>query len=401
MIHQFPPVNQRKKVATFSFVTFVLAMTLSFCFTPLHAHAQTKPASAPSAKKEAPNSDTNNSLKTFQNKVLVVGTKSSPPFSMMNKDGSWTGISIELWKDLARKLKLKYRFKEMPLKDLLSGLQNKKLDAVVASLTITPDREKVFDFTHPFHSTGLTMAVSPDQGASLWSSVKTLFSWKFFEFLLALFGVLFLTGLIVWFLERKRNKEQFGGNAAQGIGSGIWWSAVSMTTVGYGDKAPITFWGRVVGMIWIFASLILVSSFTAALTSILTVGKLEGDIEGAQDLYRLRVATVNKSTSHEFLKNRATKMRVNTATLDESMQQLLRKKVDAVVYDAPILRYMSNTNLRGAIKVLPNTFLQQDYGIGLPTGSPLREQLNREILAIIYSQQWRLLLRRFLGPMTP
>jgi hypothetical protein len=51
---------------------------------------------------------------------LIVGTKEAPPFAMKGADGKWTGISIELWQDLAAQLKLDYRFREMNLEDLLS-----------------------------------------------------------------------------------------------------------------------------------------------------------------------------------------------------------------------------------------------------------------------------------------
>jgi len=58
-----------------------------------------------------------------------------------------------------------------------------------------------------------------------------------------------------------------------------------MTTVGYGDKAPVTLAGRVVGLLWMPASIILISGFTAAIASALTVGQLDHSISGLDDLY--------------------------------------------------------------------------------------------------------------------
>jgi polar amino acid transport system substrate-binding protein len=51
-----------------------------------------------------------------------------------------------------------------------------------------------------------------------------------------------------------------------------------MSTVGYGDRTPITFWGRTVGVIWMFASVVLLAGFIALVTSSLTVRQLAAQV---------------------------------------------------------------------------------------------------------------------------
>ena len=63
-----------------------------------------------------------------------------------------------------------------------------------------------------------------------WHYVKRLFSFDLLKVLILLSFVLLIIGIIVWLFERKKNPEQFGGTAMHGIGSGFWWSAVTMTT---------------------------------------------------------------------------------------------------------------------------------------------------------------------------
>ena len=73
----------------------------------------------------------------------------SPPFSIKNVDNTWSGISIELWREIAIELNIKYQLEEHSLPELLNGVQQGKLDAVIAAITITEEREMLMDFTHP------------------------------------------------------------------------------------------------------------------------------------------------------------------------------------------------------------------------------------------------------------
>ncbi|MDY6989704.1 MAG: transporter substrate-binding domain-containing protein [Thermodesulfobacteriota bacterium] len=327
---------------------------------------------------------------------LTVGTKEAPPFSMKMEDGSWRGISIDLWNEIASELNLTFDFRELDLAGLLDGVANGNLDVAVAALTITPEREKAFDFTHPFHTTGLGIAVA-SQTRSPWTAVlKRFFSLAFFEVLVALSTLLLGVGILVWWFERKRNPGQFGDGTVKGIGSGFWWSAVTMTTVGYGDKAPVTMGGRVVALIWMFAGIIVISSITAAITSALTVTQLESGVRGPEDLTDALVGALAESSSAIYLReNRISFDEYDTAM--DGLQAVSEGMIDVLVYDAPLLRYLVNQEFRGELQVLPNTFQRQDYGIALQAGSALREPMNRVLLEKIQAPTWQDILYRYLG----
>ena len=68
---------------------------------------------------------------------LVIGTKVAPPFAMRADDGTWHGISIDLWRRIANQTHLRYRFQETTLKGLTEGVADGSLDAGVAALTVT------------------------------------------------------------------------------------------------------------------------------------------------------------------------------------------------------------------------------------------------------------------------
>jgi polar amino acid transport system substrate-binding protein len=169
-----------------------------------------------------------------------------------------------------------------------------------------------------------------------------------------------------------------------------------MTTVGYGDKAPKTLGGRLVGLVWMFASIIIISSFTASITTTLTVSRLESSIKGPKDLANKKVGTVPHSTSAMYLKQQGIAVQHYPNVL-AALQGVAKGEVDAAVYDAPIMQYLAKSKLRGKVQVLPVTFERQDYGFALPNDSKLREELNRILLRKISETSYKNNVKRYLG----
>jgi polar amino acid transport system substrate-binding protein len=327
---------------------------------------------------------------------LLVGVKVTPPFVVKAQNGTWSGISIDLWRRVAEKLGVRYRFREYDLAGLLRGVERGEIDVVAAALTVTAAREQRMDFTHPFYSTGLGIAVPKSAGSAWLGVVERFFSWRFLKVVAGLAVVLLIAGALVWLFERRRNPQQFGGRPSHGLASGFWWSAVTMTTVGYGDKAPVTPGGRTVALFWMFTSIIIISGFTAAIASSLTVSSLESPVRGPADLPSVRVASVPGSTSAHYLQRNGVGFQRYARPAD-TLAAVARKRADAAVYDAPILRHIVKTAFQGRLTVLSRTFQRQDYAFALRADSPLREPINRALLQQIASPWWRQLLKRHLG----
>jgi polar amino acid transport system substrate-binding protein len=205
---------------------------------------------------------------------LVIGTKEAPPFAMKSADGSWSGISIDLWRHVAHELHLRYQFAEVPtVQALIDGVAAGKFDVAVATLTVTADRERILDFTQPFYTTGLGIAVPTGGEASWLPIIHTLTSFGFAQAIMALVGFALAVGFLVWLFERRHN-EHFGGGVAKGLTSGVWWSTVAMTQRSAGDFGPRTLPGRVVAIVWMIGSIVTIAVFTASVTSTLTIRHL-------------------------------------------------------------------------------------------------------------------------------
>jgi len=325
---------------------------------------------------------------------LVVATREEPPFVIRQEDGTLSGIAIDLWRRIATDLGVAYEFKETDLAGMLEGLQDGSFDAAAAALTVTSQRETLVDFSHPFYTSGLGIAVPTDPTGL--RMLRGVLSVQFFKALGALLVVLLLVGVLVWLLERRANPGQFGGKKHEGIGAGFWWSAVTMTTVGYGDKAPVTPAGRALAVIWMFFSVITISGFTAAIASVFTVQQFGSQIQGPDDLPGRAVGTVSSSTSADYLDEHFISATV-FPDIRQALDAVATGRLDAAVYDAPVLRYVSTSQLAGKIDVLPGVFQRQDYGIALRPGSPLREDLNRVLLRWISRPEWERMLFRYLG----
>ena len=76
-----------------------------------------------------------------------------------------------------------------------------------------------------------------------------------------------ISGFIVWVMERNVNTGEFPKHFHAGMSEGFWWSFVSMTTVGYGDKSPRSCKGRIFAVLWILVGITVFSIFTGSLTN--------------------------------------------------------------------------------------------------------------------------------------
>ncbi|RUO23964.1 ABC transporter substrate-binding protein [Aliidiomarina minuta] len=328
--------------------------------------------------------------------TLQVAVRIGAPFVIERPDGSYAGITIELWERIASQLDLDFAYQPAGLESLLSGMRDMEYDVGLGPLTVTAERERFLDFSQPFHNAGLAIALRQQDTPGWWAVSQRFFTTEFASVMLALAAILLLSGVLLWIFERKHNTEEFSRDPVKGIGSGFWWAAVTMTTVGYGDKSPRSLGGRVVSLVWMFTCVIIISSFTASIASSLTVNQLASKIEGPGELDRVRVGTLPNSFTSDYLDQRFIRYQAY-ATLPEALEGLADNEIDAVVYDAPLLSYQLRQRFGSDLMLLPNTFMPQNYALTLTEGSDLVEPVNRILLDVTSSAEWQRLLDNYLG----
>ncbi len=323
---------------------------------------------------------------------LIIGLTETPPFVMEEK-GKIFGLSISSWELVNEEMGMEYEYIFYPsLVELLAAVERAEVDLSINPVTVTRRRMERMDFSQPYFISHT--AVAKKNETMIWTYLANILSWNFISAILILLGIIFLFGFLVWIFERKKNKEEFG-SGIKGIFQGFWWSAVTMTTVGYGDKSPITLGGRFIGLIWMFMAIIMISSLTAGIASSLTVQNISDEIVSVQDLNRFEVITVTGSSALELL-DQYNIQSEEVANAKEGIAMIREKDQALFIYDEPILKYhIDNEELQDEVQILQHTLKRDYYSYSFPKNSPLIEQIDPVLIAALKSMEWNNLIREY------
>lgn len=331
-----------------------------------------------------------NALTPSSQETLMVGLYHNPPFAIKTDD-SWDGIAVHLWRDIAEELELEYELQEVERDDVVSMLQDDILDVVITAVA-TAEQEEEIDFTHSYLASSLGMA-EPQQ-RTLLELVGSVFSPRFIRISLWLSVLLAVIGVLVWLFERKANEDQFGGSRIRGIWAGFWWAGVTMSTIGYGDKAPKSVGGRVLALIWMLVAMGVTATLTATITSVVTLqpGLFSTTFS---DLRSMKVGSVADSRTMAYLDSQRIQFQPYPAPL-EGLQAVQNGDIEVFVFDAAVLRFVNSEELNGGLRIGATNREIQRHAFALTPDSDLRELLNQKLLEKTDSSAWQDLLERYL-----
>jgi len=267
--------------------------------------------------------------------------------------------------------------------DIISRIATNALDAAVGDFAIVRNRTKIAEFTQPYIEAGLVI-VAPVRKANsnAWAFFKpfTLEMW-------CVTGTLFIfVGVVVWILEHRTN-EEFRGSPRRQVLTIFWFS---FSTMFFAHRQnTVSALGRFVLIIWLFVVLIINSSYTASLTSILTVQQLATGITGLDNL--VASALPIGYPAGKFVRNYLIdelnipeSRLVPLSTVEEYANALNRGPKDggvaAVVDEMPCVEIFLSTHCN--FRIVGQEFTKEGWGFAFQRDSPLAADLSTAILQL-------------------
>ncbi|KAL6133901.1 hypothetical protein ACLB2K_066134 [Fragaria x ananassa] len=264
--------------------------------------------------------------------------------------------------------------------DLILQVSLGNYDAAVGDITNRATRSLYVDFTSPYAESGVSMVVPIKAKRSRKSALVFLkpFTWELWVITCSFF---FLIAIVVWVLEHRIN-EDFRGPPGRQVGTSIWFSFATMV---FAQREELmSNLAKFVVTVWVFVVLILTQSYTASLTSILTVQQLQptvtdidmllknGDLVGFQEGSFVQGILIQLGFRRENL-------RAYRST--EELAQLFEKgRLSAAFDEIPFMNLFLTTYCSKYAMVEP-TLLKADSGFAFafPKNSRLTLDVSRLI----------------------
>ncbi|XP_062160687.1 glutamate receptor 2.9-like [Alnus glutinosa] len=280
--------------------------------------------------------------------------------------------------------------------DLVYHVYNKTYDAVIGDVTILADRLQYADFTLPFAESGLgiIIAVKPEGGSPL------PFTKPFTRGMWVVTGaILMYTMIIVWLLERQSNPE-FGGPWKYQISTALWFTFSSLFFA-HREKVHNNL-TRTVVAVWLFLVLILTSSYTANLSSMLTVPQLQPNVTDIERLqkHNLKVGCDGDSFVQKYMQNVLNfkpKNIVNVSHVDDFPKEFKSNNIAAAFLELPYEKVFLNKYCRGFTGTI-RTDRFGGLGFAFQKGSPFVRDFSEAILKLSETGELKQLQNEWLTP---
>lgn len=328
--------------------------------------------------------------------ILRVGVAGSEPF-VVDRPTGIEGISVEIWQAIAAQTGIRYRFQHYDsVPGALSALTAGSIDAVVGPVSVTASRAARALFSQPYFQSSLSI-LSGTEEQSIWQRVQPFFSISFFVAIAVLLLVLLVVGTLIWLAERRVSENEFPDRPIAGIGNGVWLAIVTMTTVGYGDRVPKTFLGRLVAGAWMVISLITATSLVAGITTTLTLtGMRSNVVSSAEQLNKKRVVVEANSPSEQFARQYGAQL-ITVGSIRQGYELISKHQADAMVFDRPQLLYFTTQQHHPTESVSKAEYDHQAYAFAFSMSSQLVHRVNISLLRLEESGRVDRIVKEWLG----
>ncbi|XP_031428962.1 glutamate receptor 4 isoform X2 [Clupea harengus] len=372
----------------------------------------------------------------IENRTVIVTTIMEGPYVMLKKNWElyegndrYEGYCVDLAAEIAKHIGIKYKIAIVPdgkygardpetkiWNGMVGELVYGRAEIAVAPLTITLVREEVIDFSKPFMSLGISIMIKKPQKSKpgVFSFLDPLAYEIWMCIVFAYIGVsvvLFLVSRFSpyeWHTEEPEEGTEGGGGGGGGgptdqppnefgIFNSLWFSLGAFMQQGC-DISPRSLSGRIVGGVWWFFTLIIISSYTANLAAFLTVERMVSPIESAEDLAKqteIAYGTLDSGSTKEFFRRskiavyekmwsfmKSAEPTVFAKTTAEGVARVRKSKGKyAFLLESTMNEYTEQRKPCDTMKVGGNLD-SKGYGVATPKGSQLRSPVNLAVLKL-------------------
>ena len=324
---------------------------------------------------------------------VSIGTIQREPFSYI-QNWEWTWFSIDLFREIAQRNNIQYQFQEFKeFSKMIDATSSWAVDASVANISITLEREKILDFSQPIFDSGLnvlTLIGLPDYSflspvitdnilkVIIWIWVLLLILTHFFFILNVVRGNI---SIFSYFTEIFAILFEVLDQIKNAYGLRILFSCILISSIVgvsyFGQRAAVAFASYEQGKAEVVAS-------------------AEYNNITPEDLRTLRVWVTMGSTSMRYLeKNNIA--HTTYSLLDTMIGDVESWRIDVLVHDDPLLRYFAQNKWKDRFTIAWKTFKLEKFGIAFPEGSELREKIDRSILEISEDGTYEKIYEKYFG----
>ncbi|XP_067128803.1 glutamate receptor 2-like [Centruroides vittatus] len=375
-----------------------------------------------------------NSHQSLSGKTLNIGILLDDPFIMKNryyKEGQpitskYEGFLIDLLLKLQQMHNFRFNLYEIEQygnenpetkewNGLVRKLMDKKIDLALAPLTISWKRQEVIIFTAPYYDLGLAILMPKYNAKTTENYFAFLSPFETTVWVTIVLAVIF-TSLVLAIcvnltptnfnnsrIERRKTSQSVRESSWITFPQALWWSFSSFVAPGTELEQKNNLPARIVMVTWWLTTVILITAYTAKLAAFMTVQNMKQEISSLEDLVKLNTipfGTLGDSQmenffahSHYEIHKIAYKMMKKYNTfINDTLEGIERVRASyylpeghkdrfALIYDSPILDYISMQRPCNVERV-GRLFGLQNYGLGLPKGSPFEKQFTSSILKL-------------------
>lgn len=343
--------------------------------------------------------------------ALSVAVRSAPPYIFEHSIRGLEGLSIDLWENVAKTLKLDYRYVCLDLNSTLAALKVGSIDIAISPLTISRSREQAFDFSHQYFSSSLVIATRPEAVSFNFERVlHTIAKIATSSGFLSVMLFFLLVTLVLAFIS-YRHMEHYTPLAKDDMDGRFSFHLHLLLMSGLntlGMRKDIFSFSNVRVQLLFVLVLMVGSVFSSSLGGMITAVFMSSTQQHfsitADNLAKHQISTLKGSTAERYLNETLEQNEKEPLTWlrrdswGEVLDDLASGQADVVIGDWVQMTWLVNQpRFKGRIQIDPATLRLEPHGWGMPTGSVLREPVDQELIGVLRNHSWPDVVRTYLG----